>query len=643
MSKIFKNRPPSKKLYLNNQSKSKKFLKKRSNSDNKYSPKPNLFTQMKPYLDNMNNIITRQNALKGSLTSNNYSKILTPELILPNKSPEFDNKKTLILDLDETLVHSSFVPFEKNDIVLNVNFDGFMYKIYVLVRPGAEFFIRNISKYYELIIFTASLSNYASPLLDILDKGENIKYRLFRENCTFMNGIYIKDLKMLNRNLKDLVIVDNSPLAYAFDIDNGLPIKTWYEDKNDIELYKINDILEFLSTVDDVRNYIKKFVKKNEIIYEEAMNLIKTLNNNNIKNNLFSPNYFGKQFNNIINNNNPNSKNNNESNLEKVNKIKDDISLNLNSVVNFCESKLKNENSKNNSEIEKIINEESNENSKKTLKAAAVLYNAQIKKNNFISPQDINKIKKRNKILENKKFNQKQLYKNNNFFRLNKKKEFNSKEDNNNNILNLNNSLKFKPIIPITFSNSSTPNIKSFVFNTTKNSFSKNNNLLHKKEEKFNIKLKNNYINIIQEKKEMKNFTNILRKINKNNIKNNVLKNNILKNEKLVIDKSFKPKLRISSSTISHRNYSPLNINKRNYKILMSFPVQRSKSTVHFFYDKIYHTPNNHMIGKNEKRKFHNLFGEIDRENSSKYNILGYNFIKPKQRRIQTAKIYKLK
>ena len=524
MSKIFKNRPPSKKLYLNNQSKSKKFLKKRSNSDNKYSPKPNLFTQMKPYLDNMNNIITRQNALKGSLTSNNYSKILTPELILPNKSPEFDNKKTLILDLDETLVHSSFVPFEKNDIVLNVNFDGFMYKIYVLVRPGAEFFIRNISKYYELIIFTASLSNYASPLLDILDKGENIKYRLFRENCTFMNGIYIKDLKMLNRNLKDLVIVDNSPLAYAFDIDNGLPIKTWYEDKNDIELYKINDILEFLSTVDDVRNYIKKFVKKNEIIYEEAMNLIKTLdNNNNIKNNLFSPNYFGKQINNISNNN-PNSKNNNENNIEKVNNIRNNNSLNMNSVVNFCESKLKNENSKNNSEIEKIINEESNENSKKTLKAAAVLYNAQIKKNNFISPQDINKIKKRNKILENKKFNQKQLYKNNNFFRLNKKKEFNSKEDNNNNILNLNNSLKFKPIIPITFSNSSTPNIKSFVFNTTKNSFSKNNNLLHKKEEKFNIKLKNNYINIIQEKKEMKNFTNILRKINKNNIKNNVLK-----------------------------------------------------------------------------------------------------------------------
>ena len=279
MSKIFPNRQLSKKLYLNNQSKTKKFLKKRSNSDKKYYPMPDLFTQMKPYLNNINSIITRQNSLKGSLTSNNYSKILSSEFLLPKKSIEFSNKKTLILDLDETLVHSSFIPFQKNDIVLNVDFDGILYKIYVLVRPGAELFIKNMSKYYELVIFTASLSNYASPLLDILDKEENIKYRLYRENCTFMNGVYIKDLKRLNRNLKDLVIVDNSPLAYAFNIENGLPIKTWYEDKNDIELFKISGILEFLAKTGDVRNYIRKFVKQNEIAYEEVINFFKNFEN----------------------------------------------------------------------------------------------------------------------------------------------------------------------------------------------------------------------------------------------------------------------------------------------------------------------------------------------------------------------------
>ena len=153
--------------------------------------------------------------------------------------------------------------------------------------------------------------------------------------------------------------------------------------------------------------------------------------------------------------------------------------------------------------------------------------------------------------------------------------------------------------------------------------------------------MKNNYINLIQDKKEKKRYTNILRQIN--NTKNNILKNNILKYEKIGVNNPSKSKLRISSSTTSHRNYSPLNVNKKNYKILMSFPVQRSKSTVHFFYDKIYNKANEHMIIKNEKRKFNNLFGDISHENIPKYNILGYNLNKSKQRRIQTAKIYKSK
>ena len=186
------------------------------------------------------------------------------------------------MDLDETLVHSSFTPFENNDIILNVDFDGIIYNIYVLVRPGVKNFLRYISKFYEVIIFTASLSNYASPLLDILDSENNIKYRLYRNHCTFINGIYIKDLKKLNRNLKDLIIVDNSPLAYAFDIDNGLPIKTWYENKDDNELTKITKLLEFLSETKDVRKYIKKFVKENEILYEDAIIFIKNFENKKI-------------------------------------------------------------------------------------------------------------------------------------------------------------------------------------------------------------------------------------------------------------------------------------------------------------------------------------------------------------------------
>jgi len=188
--------------------------KKRSTSQIKYQKAPDIMTQAKP--EYLNNFVQPFNPHKSAFTPTNHSKNLgQKKLLLPDKSPEFANKKTLILDLDETLVHSSFVPFEKNDIILNVDFESVMHNIYVLVRPGAEEFIKKVSKYFEVVIFTASISKYALPLLDILDHEKKIKYRLTREHCTFLNGIYIKELKKLNRNLSDLIIVDNSPLAFC--------------------------------------------------------------------------------------------------------------------------------------------------------------------------------------------------------------------------------------------------------------------------------------------------------------------------------------------------------------------------------------------------------------------------------------------
>jgi len=75
----------------------------------------------------------------------------------------------LILDLDETLVHSSFKPPPKPDIILPVEIEGNVCNVFVLIRPGTEFFLQRLSKCYELVIYTASLSKYADPLIDILD------------------------------------------------------------------------------------------------------------------------------------------------------------------------------------------------------------------------------------------------------------------------------------------------------------------------------------------------------------------------------------------------------------------------------------------------------------------------------------------
>ena len=78
-------------------------------------------------------------------------------------------RKTLVLDLDETLVHSSFKPPKNPDIVLPVDIEGRLMHVYVLVRPGCIKFLTEMAKYYEVVIFTASLCKYADPLMDILD------------------------------------------------------------------------------------------------------------------------------------------------------------------------------------------------------------------------------------------------------------------------------------------------------------------------------------------------------------------------------------------------------------------------------------------------------------------------------------------
>ena len=267
--------------------------KKRSNSSIKYQKTPDIITQVNPLY--LNNFIKPINPHPLAFTPTNHSNLFqNKKMLLPQKSKEFINKKTLILDLDETLVHSSFVPFQNNDIILEVELESVIYNIFVLVRPGTIEFIKKVAKLYEVVIFTASISKYALPLLNILDIEKNIKYKLTREHCTFLNGIYIKELKKLNRNLNDLIILDNSPLAYSFDNDNGLPIKAWYEDRDDSELEKVYLLLEFLSKVKDVRNFIKKFVNNNEIDYEASNEIIKLYNENMKDFNHNNNNYMNK-------------------------------------------------------------------------------------------------------------------------------------------------------------------------------------------------------------------------------------------------------------------------------------------------------------------------------------------------------------
>lgn len=93
-----------------------------------------------------------------------------------------------------------------------------------------------MSKHYEVVIYTASLKQYADPLLDILDPKKLCTSRLYREHCTFYDNVYVKDLSLLGRNAKNMILVDNSPDSYKLQSQNAVPIKTWYDDPDDTEL-----------------------------------------------------------------------------------------------------------------------------------------------------------------------------------------------------------------------------------------------------------------------------------------------------------------------------------------------------------------------------------------------------------------------
>jgi RNA polymerase II subunit A small phosphatase-like protein len=183
-----------------------------------------------------------------------------PAGLLPVLKADQAGIKTLVLDLDETLVHSSFQPVMGADLRITITLDGEEYEVYVSKRPGVDEFLQHCKDSgWEIIIFTASLALYADPVLDRLDTNRVSSFRLFRESCTLHYGNFVKDLTRLGRKLKHTVIVDNSPLSYMFQPDNAIPITSWFSDKSDTELYNLCPLLDVLIKADDLGQELGKY------------------------------------------------------------------------------------------------------------------------------------------------------------------------------------------------------------------------------------------------------------------------------------------------------------------------------------------------------------------------------------------------
>jgi RNA polymerase II subunit A small phosphatase-like protein len=173
--------------------------------------------------------------------------------LLGELAPIDRGRKTLVLDLDETLVHSSFKPVSNADFIVPVEIEDQVHQVYVVKRPCVDQFMKRMGELFEIVVFTASLAKYADPVLDLLDKYKVVRSRLFREHCNNHKGNYVKDMSRLGRDIKDIIIVDNSPASYLWHPENAIPVLSWFDDMNDTELLDLVPFMEDLTSVDDVR------------------------------------------------------------------------------------------------------------------------------------------------------------------------------------------------------------------------------------------------------------------------------------------------------------------------------------------------------------------------------------------------------
>ncbi|KAH8592120.1 hypothetical protein B0O99DRAFT_717294 [Bisporella sp. PMI_857] len=168
--------------------------------------------------------------------------------LLPDEDPIFARPYTLVLSLDDLLLHSEWTREH-----------GWR----MAKRPGLDYFLRYLSQYYELCLFTSQPWAMADPVYRKLDPFRIISWPLYREATHYENGEYIKkqDLSYLNRPLNRVIIMDTNPAHTSKQPENAIILPKWKGDKDDKELVAMIPFLEFIATMDvkDVRTAIKSF------------------------------------------------------------------------------------------------------------------------------------------------------------------------------------------------------------------------------------------------------------------------------------------------------------------------------------------------------------------------------------------------
>mmetsp|Transcript_16376 Transcript_16376/g.29620 ORF Transcript_16376/g.29620 Transcript_16376/m.29620 type:complete len:442 (+) Transcript_16376:6-1331(+) len=199
---------------------------------------------------------------------------LNSKKVVLSRRPGYESMKTVVFDLDETLVHCVDDPTEDADVRLPVTFpNGDVVEAGINIRPYAVEALKAANKEFEVIVFTASHSCYADVVLDYLDPDRLlIHHRFYREHCIVADNVHIKDLRIFaNRRLQDTVLVDNAAYSFGYQIDNGIPIISWHNDSHDKELYNLIEYLHSVAKAEDVRILNRKTFRLNTF-YEDYLN-----------------------------------------------------------------------------------------------------------------------------------------------------------------------------------------------------------------------------------------------------------------------------------------------------------------------------------------------------------------------------------
>lgn len=170
----------------------------------------------------------------------------TSDALLPDQDPRFRHVPTLVLDLDDVLVHSEWTR-------------GRGWRTFK--RPGVEDFLKRMAPYYEMVVYTSQLQTYAEPIMQRLDPVGYIPYRLYRTDTQYVDGKHVRDLSKLNRDLGKVLLITADPDAASLQKENAVIVKKWKLETEDTTLLDLIPFLEAVCSARqmDVRDVINSY------------------------------------------------------------------------------------------------------------------------------------------------------------------------------------------------------------------------------------------------------------------------------------------------------------------------------------------------------------------------------------------------